>query len=90
MKMGKYTLDLETSGKIKVGQAVYSLPDGKFYVVDKEKIRGLPLGYISQITKNGIRINIQGGEYLLSGGDTSALIEPPKIKSRFQILKEDN
>lgn len=90
--MGKYILDLETSGKVKVGQAVYSLPDGKFYTVDKAKEKGLPLGYVSQITEKGLYISIQGGEYLLSGGNTPEIINSPKpvIKSRFQILKEDN
>jgi hypothetical protein len=85
--MGRYILDLETTGKVKKGQAVYGLPDGKFYTVEKSRVKGIPLGYIIDITDKGILIEVKGGQYLLSVN--SEKLEPVKIKNRFQILKEN-
>jgi hypothetical protein len=81
-----YTLSLDNvDGKVEIGQAVYSLPDGKFYTTSKAK--GIPLGYVLAIDGKNVDITIKGGNYRLTL-DREVNSKRIMRKNRFQILKE--
>jgi hypothetical protein len=87
--LGEYTLRLEMGHKVEIGQAVYSLPDGSFYTIDKSKIKGMPLGYVGAIDGKNIDVIVQTGTYRLTLPH-EVNPQPHQIirKNRYEILKE--
>jgi len=68
--------------------AVYSLPNGSFYISNKDK--GMPIGFVSGVNKDCIYVKCNcTGTFRLN-----LPIEKEKnksrIRTRFQILKESS